>query len=103
MHVCGVYLVVFCFNQNIRRVFLNAVRKQRATPTMLPPHVWPADCEFQQLYSNFLFISETEDAFFNKTTENLHLWFFYLVTRVPFILRFHYIQIILVWPQANVS
>lgn len=42
---------------------------------MLPPRVWPADCEFQQLYSNFLFISETEDAFFNKTTENLQLLF----------------------------
>ena len=34
-------------------------------------HVLTADREFHSLI--FLFISETEEAFFNKTTENLNL------------------------------
>jgi len=35
--------------------------------------VLTADCEFHSLI--FLFISETEEAFFNKTTENVRLGF----------------------------
>lgn len=35
----------------------------------LPFHVLTAHCEFHSLI--FLFISETEEAFFNKTTENV--------------------------------
>ncbi len=34
-------------------------------------HVWIAHCEFHSLM--FLFISESEEAFFNKTTENVEL------------------------------
>lgn len=43
-------------------------------------HVWIAHCEFHSRI--FLFISESEEAFYNKTTENVY-WLSCVIFELP--------------------
>ena len=75
LHVCGVYLVLPATSPNQKRVVVVYFKYQNAEGSCLQDYgygiaawFWTADCEPHSLI--FLFISETEEAFFNKTTEN---------------------------------